>query len=41
MIRRIMKSIFHQFFEVERNMKDKETGLCYHAYDSEREDVLG
>ena len=30
------EDIFHQFFEVERNMKDRETGLYYHAYDSER-----
>ena len=30
------EDIFHQFFEVENNMKDKETGLYYHAYDSER-----
>lgn len=29
--------IFHQFFQVEKNMKDEETGLYYHAYDSEKQ----
>lgn len=29
--------IFNQFFEVEKHMRDAETGLYYHAYDSEKE----
>ncbi len=28
--------IYNQFFNVEKNLKDPETGLYYHAYDSER-----
>ena len=34
--RKNYKDIFTQFFNVERNQKDRETGLYYHAYDSER-----
>lgn len=29
--------IFNQFFNVEKHLKDKETGLYYHAYDCSRE----
>lgn len=29
--------IFQMFFEVEKHLKDKETGLYYHAYDASRE----
>lgn len=31
------KDIFHQFFNVYELLRDKETGLYYHAYDSSRE----
>lgn len=30
------EDIFNQFFQVEKHMKDKETGLYYHAYDSSK-----
>jgi unsaturated rhamnogalacturonyl hydrolase len=30
------KDIYNQFFNVEKNQKDSETGLYYHAYDSEK-----
>jgi unsaturated rhamnogalacturonyl hydrolase len=31
------KDIYNQFFNVEKNMKDSETGLYYHAYDAEKQ----
>jgi unsaturated rhamnogalacturonyl hydrolase len=31
------KDIYNQFFNVEKNMKDPETGLYYHAYDAEKQ----
>ncbi len=31
------EDIFNQFFNVEKNLKDEETGLYYHAYDCSRE----
>lgn len=31
------EDIFNQFFHVEKYMKDKETGLYYHAYDSSKQ----
>lgn len=34
--RKNYKDIFTQFFNVEKNQKDSETGLYYHAYDAER-----
>lgn len=34
--RKNCNDIYRQFFNVEKNIKDAETGLYYHAYDSER-----
>ncbi len=34
---KVYKDVYSQFFNVERLMRDKETGLYYHAYDSSRE----
>lgn len=31
------KDIYTQFFNVEKNLKDPETGLYYHAYDAEKQ----